>query len=51
MVRKLVGKAHFVELADRAWRQSVAAGLDPREMLLFDDDDIVAGFCEPKGRR
>ena len=37
-----VGETHVVELADRAGREAVAAGLLAREALLLDDEDPVA---------
>ena len=44
-----VGQAHVVELLDRAGRQPVAAGLLPGEVLLLDEQDVVAGLGQPVG--
>ena len=49
-LRQRVAEAHLLELVDGARREPVAARLLARECLALDDDDVVAGACEPVGR-
>ena len=44
-------EAHVGELADRAWREPVAAGLLAGEVLLLDHDHVPAGVGQPVGAR
>jgi len=44
-----VGQPHVVELLDRSGGEAVAAGLDPGERLLLQQDDVVAGLGQPVG--
>ena len=48
---ELVGEAHVVQLAHRARREPVAAGLLAGKVLLLDHEDAVPARREPVGGR
>src|SRR6185312_11921383 len=49
VISELVGETHGLELANGSGRQPVATGLLTREVLLLDDENVVARLGQPVG--